>query len=74
MKPGQNEMQGGVEKIKEKLEKAGKEVFVFIGDTLNPAELENFPQIDAWVNTACPRMVDDQELYKKPVVNALELI
>ncbi|HIH14197.1 MAG TPA: 2-(3-amino-3-carboxypropyl)histidine synthase [Nanoarchaeota archaeon] len=74
VKPGQSEMQGLVEKIKEKLEKEGKDVFVFIGDTLNPAELENFPQIDAWVNTACPRMVDDQELYKKPVVNALELI
>ena len=30
-------------------------------------------QLEAWVNTACPRMVDDQELYKKLVVNALEI-
>ncbi len=74
LKPGQHEMQGHVEKIKNKLEKEGKEVFVFISDTLNPAELENFPQIEAWINTACPRMVDDQEVYKKPVVNALEII
>lgn len=74
LKLGQNEMQGNVNVIKEKLEKEGKEVFVFIGDTLNPAELENFPQIDAWVNTACPRVVDDQELYKKPVVNVSEAL
>ena len=74
LKLGQNEMQGSVDKIKEKLEKEGKEVFVFIGDTLNPAEMENFPQIEAWVNTACPRVVDDQELYKKPVVNVVEAL
>ena len=74
LKLGQNEMQGSVDKIKEKLEKEGKEVFVFIGDTLNPAEMENFPQIEAWVNTACPRMVDDQELYKKPIVNVVEAL
>ncbi len=74
LKPGQHEMQGHVERIKEKLEKEGKQVFVFIGDTINPSELENFPQIEAWVNTACPRMVDDQELYKKPIVNASEAL
>ncbi len=72
-KLGQSEMQGNVLEIKKKLEGKGKEVFLFLGDTFNYRDLENFPDIDAWVNTACPRITDDQELVKKPVVNWLEL-
>lgn len=73
-KPGQSEMQGPVEKIKEKLEKQGKDVFLFLADTFNYKDLENFPDIDAWVNTACPRITDDQELVGKPIVNLTELV
>ncbi|MBI4095325.1 MAG: diphthamide synthesis protein [DPANN group archaeon] len=73
-KLGQSEMQGPVDKIKEKLEKQGKEVFIFLADTLNYNDLDNFPDIEAWVNTACPRITDDQELVKKPIVNAREFV
>ncbi len=72
-KLGQSEMQGPVEKLKETLEKQGKEVFLFLGDTLNYKDLENFPDIEGWVNTACPRITDDQELIRKPVVNVNEI-
>jgi 2-(3-amino-3-carboxypropyl)histidine synthase len=36
-----------------------KEFFIFLCDTLDYKELENFPFIEAWVNTACPRIADD---------------
>ncbi len=48
-----------------------KEVFYFICDTLNFNELENYPDIECWVNTACPRIKDD--LLGKPVINYAEL-
>jgi len=33
-----------------------KESFLFLTDNINEQELENFPDIDIWVNTACPRI------------------
>jgi 2-(3-amino-3-carboxypropyl)histidine synthase len=55
-KPGQCNMQKALE-IKEKLSKE-KKVFLFISDTINPKELENF-RIDFWINTACPGLAFD---------------
>lgn len=37
----------------------GKKYYVFVFDTLNAGELENFSFIDVWLNTACSRMHDD---------------
>jgi len=71
-KPGQYNLEKA-EQIKKKLEKQEKQAYIFIADTLNPNDLLNFPQIQAWVNTACPRLVDDQELFKKPIADANEL-
>jgi 2-(3-amino-3-carboxypropyl)histidine synthase len=45
-------------KIKEKIEKMGKEAEIFIFDTLNLSELENF-DIKVWINTACPGIFFD---------------
>lgn len=39
--------------IKNKIEKTGKQVFIFEADNLDLNELENFPQIKLWINTAC---------------------
>ncbi len=44
------------EKIKKKL---GKGAHIFLADNIRAEDLMNFPQIDCWVNTACPRIVDD---------------
>lgn len=33
-----------------------KPSFIFIADNINVEELENFPDIDCWINTACPRI------------------
>jgi 2-(3-amino-3-carboxypropyl)histidine synthase len=53
-KPGQNNMK----KALELKNKADKDYYIFQFDTLNPSELENFPFIECWVNTACPRIAD----------------
>lgn len=56
-KPGQNRMEEAL-KIKEILEKKGKKAFLFIADTININELENF-SCQAWLNTACPALTLD---------------
>jgi len=56
-KPGQQKLKEAL-KIKERLEKNGKKAFLFIADTINICELENF-QCKSWVNTACSAMTLD---------------
>lgn len=58
-KPGQENMEGA-RILKEKIAKRfpEKQVFIFISNTINTAELENF-QINFWINTACPRITED---------------
>ena len=50
-KPGQYKLKQAI-KLKNKL----KNSYLFITDNINKTELENFPQIDCWINTACPRI------------------
>ena len=57
IKPGQNFINEAI-KIKEKLEKLGKEVYLFIGDEFLEREVINFYKIDFWVVFACPRIMD----------------
>jgi 2-(3-amino-3-carboxypropyl)histidine synthase len=68
IKPGQNKLYDVFE-LKKKLEKQRKKVYIFIFNTLNFNELENFPFIECWVNTACPRIYDDKDKIKKPLIN-----
>ncbi len=57
-------------KIKKKLDEKNKKAYIFLFETLAPEELLNFPDIEAWINTACPRIsIDDIERFDKPVVN-----
>jgi 2-(3-amino-3-carboxypropyl)histidine synthase len=73
-KPGQNNMKSAKE-IAAKIEKRGKKAYIFVFETLIPESLLDFPQIEAWVNTACPRIaIDDFERFDMPVVNADELL
>jgi 2-(3-amino-3-carboxypropyl)histidine synthase len=45
----------------EKLEKKypKKKFYVFMAETIDYKQLENFPFIEAWVNSACPRIEED---------------
>lgn len=52
-KPGQEKLQKA-EKLKEDLVKQGKKAYIFISDNLDINQLENFPQVEAWVNATCP--------------------
>ena len=47
--------------LKQKIEKQGKNTYIFQSDNVNPAELENFPDIELWINTACPGLALDSE-------------
>ncbi|MAH32979.1 hypothetical protein CL615_01165 [archaeon] len=70
VKPGQCSYKKANE-IKKKIENKGKKCFVFVFDTLDGNEIENFPFIDLWINTACPRMSDDED--KKNVIDMSDL-
>jgi diphthamide biosynthesis enzyme Dph1/Dph2-like protein len=51
-----------------------KNFYFFIGDLFSNIEIENFPFIKCWVNTACRRIGQDDILdIKKPVINLEDL-
>ena len=56
--------------LKHKIEVSGKNALLFAGEEINPENVLGF-EIDAWVNTACPRIADDH--FDKPVLNPDEL-
>jgi len=72
-KPGQNQL-GAAIKLRKRLDEQGKNVFVFLGDTIDPSQMINFSKIDAWVNTCCPRMVEDVESFGRPVANIEDVV
>lgn len=59
-KPGQSTVQGKIEthfKLQEKY--PDKNFYFFLTNTLQENELENFPFIQCWINTMCPRIEED---------------
>lgn len=62
IKPGQENLKKAVE-LKNKLK--DKNSYIFIADTINFQEFENFNFIECWVNTACPRIKQD----RKDIIN-----
>tara|TARA_Y100000310_G_scaffold338619_1_gene428747 strand:+ start:1033 stop:1776 length:744 start_codon:yes stop_codon:yes gene_type:complete len=72
IKPGQQYLNSAKE-LKQQLENQNKKAYIFIDDSLNINEFENFTFIDAWVNTACPRIGTDDILNtEKPLINIRE--
>ncbi len=70
-KPGQNNMNEAL-KLKKKFPE--KNLYFFIFDTLNFEELENFPFVEVFINTACPRIAyDDTNKIRKPILNLEEI-
>lgn len=70
-KPGQ-ERRALARKLKKKLERAGKEAFLLIGNELSPPNLLGL-KVDCLVNTACPRLLDDSANYKQALIGPEEL-
>jgi 2-(3-amino-3-carboxypropyl)histidine synthase len=74
MKPMQRRLEEAV-CIKEKLEEAGKTVYLLAAKEITPEALMEFPSIEAFVNTACPRVsLDDASKFRKPVLTANEAL
>ncbi|OIO21929.1 diphthamide biosynthesis enzyme Dph2 [Candidatus Micrarchaeota archaeon CG11_big_fil_rev_8_21_14_0_20_47_5] len=71
-KIGQFNLKGALE-AKRRLEKEGKKVLVLVSNEISPSALSNFNIFGAYINTACPRIADDVELYGKPIVNLREI-
>ena len=59
--------------MKRLLKKHGKRGYLLALDHVGP-ELINFYPVDAFVNTACPRIaIDDSTRYEKPLITPYEL-
>ena len=70
LKPGQNNFKKAVE-LKNCLK--DKNCYIFAFDTLDFNQIENFPFIQCWVNTACNRILDDYEKFPKPLVDLSDI-
>lgn len=52
----------------------GKNFYFVVFNDVNFSALENFPFVECWVNTACPRIgVDELKKIEKPLVNINDL-
>ncbi len=56
--------------LKEKIESAGRKAFIFVGNDINDSNLLGF-EVDAFINTACPRINEDE--FSKVIINADEV-
>lgn len=65
------QMNKNVVKIKKKIEKMGKYVFVAVMDAIEPDKLLGM-DYDIIVNTACPRIEDDV-IFRKPIINVADV-
>ncbi len=72
LKPGQKHLDEAL-KVKATAEKMGKSCYLFAVREIQPDVLVEFPTVDAYVNTACPRIsMDDSSRFDKPVLTVEE--
>jgi 2-(3-amino-3-carboxypropyl)histidine synthase len=72
LKPGQKKFEEALD-LKKKLEESGKAAFLFVAKEVTPEVLMAFPTVDAYVNTACPRVsLDNASKFQKPVLTINE--
>jgi diphthamide biosynthesis enzyme Dph1/Dph2-like protein len=69
-KYGQTRMKPAL-KLQEKFPE--KTFYYLLADVIDFAKLEDFPFIEVYVNTACPRIMDDNEKVPRPMVNIEDL-
>jgi 2-(3-amino-3-carboxypropyl)histidine synthase len=74
LKSGQMRI-GDAMKIKAKLEKKGLNATLFALREVAPSALMQFPGLDAFVNTACPRLsLDDASSFRRPLLSLNEAL
>jgi 2-(3-amino-3-carboxypropyl)histidine synthase len=67
-KPGQFNFESA-KWAKKELEKKGKIAQILVANEFDPMTVNNFMSFECYINTACPRIADDQERFGKPVLN-----
>ena len=70
LKPGQNNFRKAVELKKQFKD---KNFYIFAFDTLDFSQIENFPFVQCWINTACNRILDDYEKFPKPLADLSDI-
>jgi 2-(3-amino-3-carboxypropyl)histidine synthase len=74
LKPGQKKLEEALS-VKQKLEENGKTACLLAAREITPEVLMKFPSVDAYVNTACPRVsLDDASNFRKPVLTINEAL
>ncbi len=74
LKLGQKHLEPAL-KTKAIAEKTGRAAFLLAGKEITPDALMEFPSIDAYVNTACPRIsLDAPGKFKKPILTVNEFM
>jgi 2-(3-amino-3-carboxypropyl)histidine synthase len=74
LKPGQKRVDKAL-KIKETAEKNGRTAFLFAVREILPEALMEFPSVDAYVNTACPRIsFEAPSKFSKPILTVNEFM
>jgi len=74
LEPGQFRLELA-EGIKKLIEATGREAYIIGFTYLSPDFLEAYTWIDAFVNTACPRLsIEDSERISRPILNPAELL
>ena len=74
LKPGQKRIEDAL-KVKELIEKHGKNAYILAIREVTPESLLDFPTIEAYVNTACPRIsLDAPEKFSKPLLTVNEFM
>jgi 2-(3-amino-3-carboxypropyl)histidine synthase len=74
LKSGQKRIDEAM-RVKEKLEKKGKKATLLSMREVTPEALTQFTSLEAFVNTACPRIaLDDSSKFRKPVLTVNETL
>jgi 2-(3-amino-3-carboxypropyl)histidine synthase len=74
LKPGQKKLDAAL-KVKEIAEKQGKSAYLLAATEITPEVLLEFPSIDSFVNTACPRVsLEASSKFLKPVLTVNEFM
>jgi 2-(3-amino-3-carboxypropyl)histidine synthase len=74
LKPGQKNLEQALQ-IKRKLEEKGKNACMFAIREATSETLSEFPTIEAYVNTACPRLsIEDAQRFRVPVLSKNEAL
>ena len=73
LKPGQMHIDVAL-RTRELVEKAGREALLLAADDIRPEYLADFTEIDAFVNTACPRLsLEEAGAFRRPLLTPPEL-